>query len=185
MLIRIVTILSVMLIMASAATAAPRLPSFLAKRSKTYTPYYFFKVKGSDESQVIEKTVKQIEKELGVRVERLDALADAKAQALLMALPSTSAAAKAPCLYHRESMQIVDAEQANDISHVRAWAKGRYLPPRRTSSSGPQFKFEEGEQMEAMADAEELMDAALTPEQKSGKDAIKRRTEEMANDWKN
>jgi len=119
-----------------------KMPSF---KKKEYTPLVFFKtppgiIDGCDQ---MEKVVRQVEKELGVRVERLDILRDPKAEAVLALLTRRPP----PFLYHRESCQVIylpnlDSKQTTkdmatyiDKDRIRAWAKGRHLPPQRTTST--------------------------------------------------
>lgn len=116
------------------------IPSFLKK--KEYTPLVFFTTPPGiiDGCDAMEKVVRQVEKELGVRVERLDILRDPKAEAALALLTRRPP----PFLYHRESCQVVtlpslDGKQTTkdmptfvDKERVRAWAKGRHLPAQQT-----------------------------------------------------
>jgi hypothetical protein len=165
--------------------AAIRLP--FAK--KKYTPLLFFKVPAGliPECDVMEETVSQVEKELGVTVERLDILRDPAAEAALSLLTQRTP----PFLYNRESCQVVSTsarpgEKVDptmdvrvDKDRVRAWAKGRFLPPK---SAGPRIGAPVVLQQKdnAMDQDELLQDMELTPEQRKGKEAIKERTEERA-----
>jgi hypothetical protein len=146
----------------------------------------------------LETGVRQLEKDLHVKVERLDILKCPEAAVLLSLITQRSA----PFLYHRESLQsihIPTAEQATnsksnnnnkngessgglpayiDRDRLRAWAKGRYLPtirlepPRR--GKPPTVVSQEST---ALEQEELLEDLALTPLQRKGKQAIKERTE--------
>ena len=169
------------------ALGEARLPFF---GKKEYTPLVFFTVpKGLiPENDAVEKAVKDIEKELGVRVERLDILRTPSAEGAMSLLTSKSP----PFLYHRESCQTVhippttgEASAASvptyvDKDRLRAWAKGRYLSPQLAKSKvkPPQVISQEGTAM----DQEELLeDMSLTPLQRKGKEAIKERTEKRSN----
>lgn len=133
----------------------------------------------------MEKVVRKIEKDLNVRVERMDIARDRAAERLYNLLSPQLP----PLLYHRESKQMIqlkvnpDEEKPNlriDVDRVRAWAKGRFLAPLpvaadRAGGSPKLFATEE-----AGIDQEDLMDAGMTPLQRKGKEAIKQRTEERA-----
>jgi hypothetical protein len=161
--------------------AAAAIP-FVSK--KEYTPLVFFTVPKDiiPECDEMEKVVSQVEKELDVRVERLDILRHPAAEAAMSSLTSR----RPPFLYNKESCQVVSVPGAGegkastagiDESRVRAWAKGRYLAPRSTKSSAPLVLAKK----ENSIDQKDLLeDASLTPEQKSGKEAIKKRSEEKS-----
>jgi hypothetical protein len=131
----------------------------------------------------MEKVVRQIEKDLDVRVERMDVARDMSAERLYSLLSQQLP----PLLYNRESKQMVqlkinpDEEKPNlriDVDRVRAWAKGRRLTPMPSTEGGGapvMFTTEE-----AGIDQEELMDAGLTPKQIKGKKAIEERTAAVA-----
>jgi len=171
---------------------------FLSKfKKKEYTPLVFFTfpkgyVKECDE---MESVVSEVEKELGVRVERLDIARDSAAQATMQLLTSQQGP---PFLYHRESCQVVHgsasqgrAGQKNDASaakpegidkaRVRAWAKGRYLPPpgvklgatSKQSNKSPIVLTQEDNSLDQ---AELIKESSLTPEQLEGKRAMEERT---------
>lgn len=139
------------------------------------------------ECDAMETAVKQVESELGVHVERLDILRDPAAEAALGLLTQRTP----PFLYHRESCQVVstsarpgekidpDMDVKVDTDRIRAWAKGRFLPPK---SSGPRIGAPVvlSQKDNAMDQDELLEDMSLTPEQRKGKQAIKERTEEKA-----
>lgn len=191
--------LSVMLLAVQQSEAG--LPFFGKK--KEYTPLVFFTVPPGllPENDAMEKAVREVERELDVRVERMDILRNPSAEAAMSLLTSKSP----PFLYHRESCQNVhiptaaagggggDSSSSSkttstalptyvDKDRLRAWAKGRYLSSsQRTSSSKvkpPQVISQEGT---AMDQDELLEDMSLTPLQKKGKDAIRERTQERAN----
>lgn len=147
---------------------------FLTK--KKYTP--LLKIDCSPENDGLEKCISQVEKELGVRVERLDVMRDPPSQALLGLLTRQSP----PLLYNRESCQVISFGGSKpapiDKSRVRAWAKGRYLPPRKESGNSSELMGKGSSS--AIDQAELLEDLNLTPLQKKGKDAIEERTESKA-----
>ena len=181
--------------MLAVSTEAVRIP-FLKKK---HTPLLFFTVPKdlSAENDALEKCVSEVEREIGVRVERLDVLRDPPSQALL----GTLTRQPPPFLYNTDSCQVIHvatpraATEGSDDkkkkaapiekSRVVAWAKGRYLPPRRevandstaAESSSPVVLS----RSENAIDQEELLDEMnLTPVQKKGKKAIKDRTESKA-----
>jgi hypothetical protein len=116
-------------------------------KKKQYTPLLFFTVpKGlSPECDAMEKIVSGVEKELKVKVERMDVLRQPCNEVLLQLITTKSP----PFLYHRESCQsysisnqypaaqsgtAASAKRGSnglpiyiDRDKVRAWAKGRYL----------------------------------------------------------
>lgn len=120
-----------------------------------YTPLLFFTIPRGllPECDAMEDAVRQVERELNVRVERMDILRQPANEALLQLI--TQQQRTAPFLYHRESCQSVHLTPAQAgassggsssnkkgkqqqatrgkkdifINHdrIRAWAKGRYL----------------------------------------------------------
>merc|ERR1712107_833468 len=85
---------------------------------------------------------KEVEKELGVEVERIDIMKDPAGEALLELLTQK----KAPFLYNRESCQAIGLPTSSsdeaiakqpliEKERLRAWAKGRYVPPAKSSPS--------------------------------------------------
>ena len=169
----------------SFAKASLRIP-FLSR--KKYTPLVFFKVPPGliPECDAMDQKVKEVEKELGVRVERLDILRDPSAEAVLRLLTKRTP----PFLYNRESCQVVhmtprkgesekDMPIVVDKDRITAWAKGRYLPAQRDISKvkTPVVLSQEDN---AIDQADLLEDMALTPLQRKGKQAIRERTEEKA-----
>jgi hypothetical protein len=178
-----------------------RIP-FLSKK-KQYTPLVFFKVPPGSipECDEMEKIVSQVESELGVRVERLDIARDPAAEATLNLLTQHGP----PFLYHRESLQTVHVRELvgaskkkkknNDDNNaataastskidkdrVRAWAKGRYLPPpgvkfgMPSSKNAPIVVAQEDKSID-QDELEAMKDASLTPMQLKGKEAMKERT---------
>ena len=170
----------VTLVQSTGADAA-KLP-FLTKK-KTYTPLLFFKVpKGTmDECDEMEKVIKSLEKEQNIQVQRLDIMRDRAARKLYEKLVEGNLRSPFPLLYHRESLQRVYG--AADADLVRSWSKGRLLPNLEDEMKEKEVTVlggEEGEAPDEM-DMEELemeMDAELTPMQRRGKEAMKRRMEE-------
>jgi hypothetical protein len=155
------------------STSAIDLP-FLQK--KVYTPVIFFKVPPGivPECDAMEKTIKEVEKETGVRVERVDVARDAKGAALLGLLGGTG---EPPLLYHRESRQMVNQ---NERSRIRALVKGRLVQPVPIKKSGAkrgEAKFLVDEES-ALEQEELLEEQMMTPLQRKGKQAIRERTEE-------
>ena len=171
---------------------------FLSKfKKKKYTPLVFFTFpKGYvDECDEMETIVSEVEQELGVRVERLDIARDSAAQATMQLLTNQQGP---PFLYHRESCQVVhgassqatsnqknDASDANsediDKARVRAWAKGRYLPPPgvklgATSKKSNRAPIVISQDDNALDQAELIKESSLTPEQLEGKRAMEERT---------
>jgi hypothetical protein len=156
---------------------------------KEYTPLVFFKVPPGliPECDAMEECVSQVEKELGVRVERVDIARDPSAEAALAMLTQRTP----PFLYNRESCQVVSTSArpgekidpnmavAIDEDRVRAWAKGRFLPPKKSGAKigAPVVLTQDDKGM----DQDELLeDMSMTPEQRKGKEAIKERTEKKA-----
>ena len=161
---------------------------FGRRQRKTYTPLLFFKVpKGTmDECDTMEKCIRSIEKEQHVHVERLDIMRNRNARRLYDKLVEGDIRSPFPLLYHRESLQRVYG--VADIDYVRSWSKGRLLPNRDDidgGMTGGEKKVsvlggEDGDIPEEI-DIEEFemeMDAELTPVQRRGKEAMKRRMEE-------
>jgi len=166
---------------ASASSPGGAFPlSFVRKNKKEYTPLLFFKApKGIiPECDFAEKMVSQIEKELGVKVDRFDVMRDPRARVLYDKL-DTQSKQQLPLLYHRESRQSVFG--LTDKNRVRAWAKGRWLSGDYKPTLPAEFfsvTEEDGDELE-----EEMMmedDADLTPLQKKGKEAMRKRYEEDA-----
>jgi hypothetical protein len=160
---------------------AASFPAFLKK--KTYTPLLFFTVpKGTmDECDGMEKVVKSLEKEQGIRVERLDIMRDRAARSLYDKLVEGNLRSPFPLLYHRESLQRVYGLADKDL--VRSWSKGRLLPDSDDDNEKEVSVLggEEGIPPEEEVDMEELeleLDQELTPMQRRGKEAMKRRMEE-------
>lgn len=133
----------------------------------------------------MEKIIKSVEKEHNIKVQRLDIMRDRAAMKLYGKLVEGNTRSPFPLLYHRESLQRVYGLADKDL--VRSWSKGRLLPDLNANekeitvlggednSSPP-----EGEEMDEI-DMEQMeleMDAELTPMQRRGKEAMKRRMEE-------
>eukprot|EP00526_Cylindrotheca_closterium_P024065 CAMPEP_0113631000 /NCGR_PEP_ID=MMETSP0017_2-20120614/16110_1 /TAXON_ID=2856 /ORGANISM="Cylindrotheca closterium" /LENGTH=187 /DNA_ID=CAMNT_0000541493 /DNA_START=15 /DNA_END=578 /DNA_ORIENTATION=- /assembly_acc=CAM_ASM_000147 len=168
---------------AGIATASFKIP-FLS-RKKQYTPLVFFTVPkdlvpACDE---MEKVVSEVERELGVHVERLDVVRDPAAETTLSALTNRGP----PYLYNKESCQVVHVPKSDasavttnpviDKERVRAWAKGRFLVPKSAKSGSMRVLSQQDNSL----DQKDLVeDMSLTDMQKSGKEAIKKRTEEKS-----
>lgn len=180
-----------------------RLPFLSTKRKESYTPLIFFtSQKGqSPACDKMEEVVTEVEKELGVKVQRLNLSRDENAAVTLSLLTSKPP----PFLYHRESLQVIDIPDAEnekddaaagggksgggqddddeekksakstaavasiDKERVRAWAKGRFLPPLGIT-------MQELSAGEIAQQADMIEDMTLSPQAKSGKEAIKKRT---------
>jgi len=179
-LFAVLTAFIVAVLQSSAADAVSMRPAFLKK--KTYSPLIFFKVpKGSmDECDEMEKIVKSIEKEQNVEVQRLDIMRDPAARKLYEKIVEGNTRSPFPLLYHRESLQRVYGCAEKDL--VRSWSKGRLLPDMDEEETEVSvLGGEEGEAPEEEMDMEELemeMDMEMTPMQRRGKEAMKRRMEE-------
>lgn len=176
-----------------------KIPFVSKLKKKEYTPLVFFTFpKGYvDECDEMESVVSEVERDLGVRVERLDIARDPAAQATMQLLTNQQGP---PFLYHRESCQIVtgtssktrankknEATEAKsegiDKSRVRAWAKGRYLPPAgvklgATSKKSNNAPIVISQEDNSLDQAELIKESSLTPEQLEGKRAMEERTAE-------
>lgn len=128
----------------------------------------------------MEKMIKSLEKEQGVHVERLDIMRDRAARKLYEKLVEGNLRSPFPLLYHRESLQRVYGLAEKDL--VRSWSKGRLLPDtNKDEKEVTVLGGEEGVPPEEEMDMEDLeleMDQELTPMQRRGKEAMKRRMEE-------
>jgi anti-sigma factor ChrR (cupin superfamily) len=157
---------------------------------KKYTPLVFFTVPPGliPECDAMERTVRQVEKELGVRVERLDILRNPSAEAVLALLTQRTP----PFLYHRESCQVVHLPSAPgggvastsmpifaDKDRVRAWAKGRLLQTKKESRK-TKVPVVISQQDNSISQEELLEEMSLTPQQLEGKRKIRERTEAKA-----
>lgn len=168
-----------LLLLSCVGFSVARIP-FLSNK-KEYTPLIFFTVPKDTipECDEMEKVVSEVEKELGVNVERLDVVRDPTAEATWSVLTQR----RPPFLYNRESCQVVYVDGVKsesspiDKERVRAWAKGRFLPSQnaKAKSNTPVVLAQEDN---AIDQADLIQDMSLTPEQKKGKEAMKKRTEE-------
>jgi len=171
-----------LVLLATFAYGEVKLP-FLSSRKK-YTPLIFFKLpRGtSPQCEAMEKVVREIEKELNVKVDRMDVGRDMAAGSLFTLC--SKGASLPPVLYHRESRQIIALQTAKeggkpnmniDKERVRAWARGRRLPEfavNKEIGSAPVVLESEEDEF--------LVEADMTPLQRKGKDAIKKRTEKKS-----
>ena len=166
------------------ASARFKIPTFSGK--KKYTPLIFFTVPKDiiPECDAMEKIVSEVERELGVHVERLDIARDSAAEAAMATLTQR----QPPFLYHRESCQVVsvpassDKKMASPIDkdRVRAWAKGRIITSQSTSSIAKSKAPVVVTQEDNSIDQKDLIeDATLSPMQQSGKEKMKERTKEL------
>jgi hypothetical protein len=108
---------------------------------------------------------------------------DPTAEALMAVLTQR----RPPYLYNRESCQVVYVPQAGkqaapliDKTRVLAWAKGRFLPSQRPGSKSGIPGVIVSQEDNSLDQKDLLEDATLDPLAKSGKEAIKKRTEEKA-----
>ena len=125
----------------------------------------------------MEKIVRLIEKETGARVERLDIMRDRAAKKLYEKLIEGNLRSPFPLLYHRESLQRVYGLADKDL--VRSWSKGRLLPV--MDDKEVTILPGEDEEIQEEMDLEELeseFDRELSPVQRRGKEAMKKRMEE-------
>jgi hypothetical protein len=145
---------------------------------KRYNPVIFFSVPPGiiPECDEMEECIRQVEKELHVKVDRMDVARNENAAALLSLL---SGANNPPLLYHRESRQMVSSAERG---RIRALIKGRFLET--DPSSKRKGKREKADALvvadeDAALEQQDLMeDQMLTPLQRKGKQAIRERTQE-------
>eukprot|EP00984_Skeletonema_dohrnii_P017602 scaffold8060_cov113-Skeletonema_dohrnii-CCMP3373.AAC.8 len=129
----------------------------------------------------MEKIIKSVEKETGVKVERLDIMRSRAAKSLYEKLVEGNLRSPFPLLYHRESLQRVYGLEDKDL--VRSWTKGRLLPienskeKKVTVIGGEDDAMDDMEDMD-MDELEMELDEELSPMQRRGKEAMKRRMEE-------
>lgn len=160
---------------------------FFTASEKQYTPLVFFTAPPGliPEVDAMEKAVRKVEKELGVKVERLDVLRDPVADACLKLLTRR----RPPFLYHRLTCKTVsipktsgkgkeDVSVTIDLDRVRSWAKGRFRILSETSQPdkvrAPILLSTDDDN--AIDQSELLEDMTLTPRQREGKKKIKERT---------
>jgi hypothetical protein len=149
---------------------------------KKYNPVLFFKVPPGliPECDDMEKCISEVEKELGVKVERLDAARDPSVAALLSLLTKGK---NPPLLYHRESLQMISVPQKG---RVRSLIKGRLLNVGVPERKGRKQKTTILVDDDAALDQQDLMeDQMLTPLQRKGKQSIRERTKEKGNSTRN
>ena len=128
----------------------------------------------------MEKIIKSLEKETGVKVERLDIMRSREAKSLYEKLVEGNLRSPFPLLYHRESLQRVYGLEDKDL--VRSWTKGRLLPiedskEKKVTVFGGDDDADDMEDMD-MDELEMELDEELSPRQRRGKEAMKRRMEE-------
>lgn len=124
----------------------------------------------------MEKIVRSVEKETGLHVERLYIMRDRTAKKLYEKLIEGNLRSPFPLLYHRESLQRVYGLADKDL--VRSWSKGRLLPVMddKEVTILPGEDEEMGEEMD-LEELEMEMDRELSPVQRRGKEAMKKRME--------
>lgn len=144
---------------------------------KKYNPVLFFKVPPGiiPQCDEMEKCIRQVEKDLGVKVERLDVARDETAAALLSLLRGSN---DPPLLYHRESCQMVTSAERG---RIRALIKGRFLKVERQGprgkKAGSALLVSQDDDAAALEQQDLLEDQMLTPLQRKGKQAIRKRTQ--------
>lgn len=176
----------------------------LRRKDSSYTPLLFFTVPPglNPACDATDRVVREVERELQVRVQRMDVLRQPEHEAVLRAVTqslSRTELAQPPLLYHRESRQVyaitspkktassaaVTTTPLIDKERIRAWAKGRYLSPLLGGFSTPSQavglpspasggKAEDDE-------AELLEELSLTSEQRKGKRLMQERTKAKEN----
>eukprot|EP00578_Thalassiosira_sp_NH16_P005022 CAMPEP_0181130648 /NCGR_PEP_ID=MMETSP1071-20121207/29981_1 /TAXON_ID=35127 /ORGANISM="Thalassiosira sp., Strain NH16" /LENGTH=144 /DNA_ID=CAMNT_0023216743 /DNA_START=356 /DNA_END=790 /DNA_ORIENTATION=+ len=136
-----------------------------------------------DECDEMEKMIQSLEKEQrgNIRVQRLDIVRDRAALKLYEKLVEGNLRSPSPLLYHRESLQRVYGLADGDL--IQSWSKGRLLPAQEEEDENKEAMVlgPGGGEEELEMDMEELemeMDAELTPMQRRGKEAMKRRMDE-------
>lgn len=123
----------------------------------------------------MEKCIRQVEKELHVKVDRMDVARNENAAALLSLL---SGANNPPLLYHRESRQMVSSAERG---RIRALIKGRFLEAGLSKRKGKKGKADAlmvADEDAALEQQDLMEDQMLTPLQRKGKQAIRERTQE-------
>ena len=183
-----------LVVMPTTTTTALRWPFSNKQQSKSYTPLVFFTIPPGNLPQVdaMEKAVRQIEKELHVKVERLDLARNPANEAVLATVTNRY---RVPVLYHRESREFYAFPATKDASVVppldmnalRAWAKGRFISrtpfaTQAASAMGTQVQKPTVLTSEDKGvDQDDLLeDLTLTPQQREGKKAMQERTEKLA-----
>jgi len=141
-------------------------------KKKQYTPLVFFKEPLSPECEEMEQYVSQLERDLDVRVERLDIKKDYGADAALAVVSGQ----EPPFLYHRESCQAI--YEMPSPQRLQAWAQGKIIKKKNRMLPGKQNMGPTGAgSSQQESDMEDLI---LTPEQLQGKQNIEQRTREQA-----
>lgn len=167
--------------LASSHPGGTATPLAFFRKKKEYTPLLLFKApKGMvPECDFVEQMVSEVEKELGIKVERFDVMRDRNARLLYDKLDVQSKQ-QLPLLYHRESRQSVFG--LTDKNRVRAWAKGRWLSADYKPTLPAEFYSIEEEDAEGLGNEDEIMieEEELTPLQKKGKEAMRERLESDA-----
>jgi hypothetical protein len=135
----------------------------------------------SPECDAMERTVRTVEKECQVSVERIDVMRNPAAIALLNRFGSSGQQQQPPLLFHRESLQSLQGGKVS-IDQVRAWAKGRVvvqrtkLVPKGSNAPAPVIVDDPSNVDRALDQSELLEDLSLTPEQREGKRLMQERT---------
>ncbi len=128
----------------------------------------------------MERAVRSLERDIGIRVERLDLLRQPEAEAILGLLTQKTP----PFLYHRESGQslhVPTGGNAIDMIRLRAWAKGRMLSSpsgARVSGIASRAPTPARQQQELREEEDLIENMSLTPTQLEGKQKMKERKRE-------
>ena len=122
--------------------------------------------------------MRSLEKETGLKVQRLDIMKDRAAKKLYEKLIEGNLRSPFPLLYHRESLQRVYGLADKDL--VKSWSKGRLLPvvDEKKVTVLPGVDDDAMEEEMDMEEMEMEMDRDLTPVQRKGKEAMKKRMED-------
>lgn len=131
------------------------------------------------ECDAMETTVRQVEKELKVKVNRIDVLRDPAAEALLNLFSRNGESMQPPILFHRDSLQCLTGRATTD--QVRLWAQGRPVRQNTKFQAKPNVPAPvllEPEEEKAMDQSELLEDLSLTDQQREGKRKMMERSKE-------
>lgn len=155
-------------------------------RKKAHREYthlvYFFSNSESGRDLSMERVISDVEKELNVRVERLN-ISKNPAAAISLSLVSEGRNA-APCLYNRESCCVFPSDDKKEVptkTDVKTWAKGRFITTSDTyaaphkSKRRPEFAGKENSFLEQDELADSIKEQSLTPEELEGKRLVDKR----------
>jgi hypothetical protein len=161
---------------------------------------FFTQPKGVNaDCDAMERTVRQVERECQIAVERIDVLRNPAAAALLNRFGNSNSnnnnngnnnnnagsGQATPLLFHRESLQSLQGGKVS-IDQVRAWAQGRLVIQRTKLQKNPNAPapniIDQDGQVEQGLDQSELLleeDLSLTPQQREGKRLLEERSAEQ------